>query len=465
MTPSKYLNPDALACLRELKRRRSLDVFRDLYPLQRTIAADPHRFKTWLAGARTGKTYTAIRILYKAAIDNPGTTHLYLGLSRPSAKRLAWGPMLDLCEERQHLMPFRAQHVDLNIKLANGSNIWISGAPDVRTIERFRGIPFKTIVIDEAASYGDYLGYLVKEVFGPRLEDYAGSMILIGTPSGACTGLFYDATTGVKPGWKNYHSTILNNPMFPRWAGALDWQDRAKAFLREIMVRDGIDETSGYFRREWMAEWVPTQDDLLHHIPADCWIDRGSIPSDLALLLGIDMGFGDKTAFVITGYGQYEPGFYEVDSMAESRLSLTEIVTHANSLVERYHPEQIVIDPAAGGMHLVSELSQRYSIPVHPSDKSHKATWIEFLQDDFANGRAHLLAGGETGEQARILRWNALRTREREGQPCDCYDGYLYTYRHAYHWIHKERPRELSPEEKIEMQLQAESKVDPIDWY
>ncbi len=468
------LSPRAREALAELQRRKHQDPLHDLYSLQQKIIGDESRLKAWLAGRRAGKTFGAVRGLVSSALKHPGTLQLYIGITRPISKELAWTELKSVDTQKGLGLDFH--ETELKATFPNGSRIWVAGAPDQYTIEAFRGPKYKMVVVDECASYGTYLNYLIREILRPGLMDLQGSLLLIGTPSKRCQGIFYEVTSGANPKkykrWEVYKSTVRDNPMVPYWRGKENWREICEQVLEEIRDEEGWTVDSAAYRREYLGEWVPEDDDLLHRIPESAWISREQVKEwietgNVTHLLGIDLGFHDDSAFVVSGYDQYVQRFFEVDSIYQDRLSLSQIVSHANVLVERYDPEIIVVDPAAGGLHLVQELSQRYDIPCKPADKTHKATWIEFLDDAFTAHRAFLIAGSRTGQQASNLQWNKARTREAEGYPCDNYDGYLYTFRESYHWLPKTAAAKLTHEEQLELDDEQahQPRGDDPDWY
>src|SRR5690606_34805605 len=109
--------------------------------------------------------------------------------------------------------------VELTMTLKNGSVIILGGANDDSEIERYRGGAYPLVIIDEAQSVRSYLKVLVEEILAPATIDYAGQIVMIGTPNASAMGYFHDAATGKlvrpdtgEPIWSNHSWTGLDNP-------------------------------------------------------------------------------------------------------------------------------------------------------------------------------------------------------------------------------------------------------------
>ena len=71
----------------------------DLHPAQAAFWKDKARFKVAICGRRAGKTSLAYRGLLQGMCSHPNTIQAYIGVTRESAKRLAWNPLRRLAKQ------------------------------------------------------------------------------------------------------------------------------------------------------------------------------------------------------------------------------------------------------------------------------------------------------------------------------------------------------------------------------
>ena len=196
----------------------------ELHPSQMAFWEDPNRFKVAICGRRAGKTSLAYRGLLQGMGANPNTIQAYIGVTRESAKRLAWNPLRRLA--KQYGLPIQFNKVELIAYHANGAELWILGADKEEDMDKMRGAAYKRVVIDEAASYRAFIERMVNEVIEPALGDHRGDLWLMGTPGRTAAGFFYDASINA-PGFEKFsvHKwTVADNPYF------LDPEDWLKSF-------------------------------------------------------------------------------------------------------------------------------------------------------------------------------------------------------------------------------------------
>ena len=141
--------------LRELLRRRkeraNLPSLLDgKFPAQESFISDPKRLKAALCTRRAGKSYGCALYLIKEALENPGTNHLYIALTRESAKKIAWKDCLKVIN-RKYKLGIRFNEAYLVAHLPNGSQISLMGV-DVseKEKEKLLGQKFKLVIIDES---------------------------------------------------------------------------------------------------------------------------------------------------------------------------------------------------------------------------------------------------------------------------------------------------------------------------
>lgn len=333
-TAELALNPaDEALALAELRRRhtikqekarpsarRAFAFVGTFFRRQSWFARDPAKRKAALTTRRAGKSTALAGILLEAAQNEPWTTCIFIALTRKQAQKIMWKELFRLNEK--YSLGLKFNKTTLTATLRNGSEIMVCGATDDRDIDRLRGQPFLVCAIDEAGSFPeDLLEELVKEVLGPATLDYDGQILLTGTPTAACAGLFYRATTGdvdkrgkptpsyqshppkkwetgddppadagKRKGWAVHGWTLHDNPYVPkagsRFKTAAEWL----AWLRE---EEGIAENDPAYLREYCRMWIKDETSLVYpEINEVSAIARAPAPDDWRAPAGEQRGTG-----------------------------------------------------------------------------------------------------------------------------------------------------------------------------
>ena len=429
--------------LEELRKRKG--VIRHMFEQQRAFVLDPSKKKTALCSRRAGKTYSVGCYLIMEAMRRPETLCVYVTLTRKSAKLILW-------EELKRLLgrfgiEYDANLTELTLRLENGSVIWLSGAKDSSEIEKFRGMKYPIVVLDEAASFKPYIASLVFEVFEPALLDMDGTMVMIGTPSAACMGAFYDATTKKDSGWSVHHWTIRDNPHIPH----------AKAWLAQKMKENGWTEDNPIYRREWLGQWVRDAESLVYRYTPGVnsysdlaeesrTFERAEM-SEMSYVIGIDLGYDDATAFVVVGFHEGSPNVYIVDEYQQSEMLIHDIAEHIKKLLHMYKPIKIVADTGGLGKSIVEEIKQRHRVPIFPAEKRNKVEYIELMNSDFAAGFIKAKEDSQLAQDWQLLQWDPnINHKKIEDSRFDNHlpDACLYAWRESRHYTHM--PDEIPPE-------------------
>jgi hypothetical protein len=464
------------------------------YPEQAAAVNDPARNVAILGTRRSGKSRGFLRKLCHDAVAVPGTYQIYINTSWPECRRIAWNgnprrrdALLPLNEDfGLGAVPLKSERT---LTFPNGSVVECVPADDLPAIERALGVGADRIWIDEAQKM-PHLDYAIKEVLGPTMTDFDGQIVLTGTPSINCAGLFYDVT---KPdsdltGWAVHGLNVTKNPFF----GKTEKERFAKTVLR-YCIKYNLELGDPVVRRMWFGEWVLEDASFVYHVhrvpdeellyaPAR-WVDGqrpnnewlGGVPDLTAALadlprrpdgsgydwlfgLGADTGYEpDPFAEVLWAWTWELPELYEVFSWKKLRTSTNDQNDAIQDVMRRVNPVFIEADATKSAVKGWSEQWQeRYPLPIEEAKKSHKATYQEFLNNDIRAGHAKLRKGGPLHEEMKRLSWtpqkgNARRQedvqRGKDGKkkyPNDCCDAALYAHRAASH--HRYRPEEPAPE-------------------
>lgn len=409
---------------------------RDLFDLQREFIFHTAKRKTLLCSRRAGKTYAAIGYLLKECMDNPGVVCVYIALTRLRAKQLVFNELRRFNQRYRLGIEFNLN--ELTATFPNSSQIIMTGATDASDIEKLRGGKYALVIVDEAQSFGSFIDAMIDEVIEPALIDLDGTLCLLGTPGAAAAGFFYDATTtaprkaqadedepseaaldgelDVIP-WQNFSWTIRENRALVRQRGA----EAIERYLKQLRARKGWTEQHPIYLREWCAQWVRSDDDLVYRFDAKRNTFRdlptqspAGKPLQWEYVLGIDLGYNDAFTVSVLAFTKQLPTVYLVDWFGQSKLIPAQWAEIIGGFVARYAPVAVVADAGALGKAIVEELKTRYSLPIKPAEKSKKIAYIDLLNGDLISSRLMLKHGAPHIDEMRLLQWESDSNRTRE---------------------------------------------------
>lgn len=444
---------------------REVKVVDETHVPQAAFINDPATMKVVLCTRRSGKSMGAGLYLVKEALENPGVSVLYVGLTRGTAKRVMWKDVFKAIDKKFALdMVFN--ETELSVTLQNGSVIYLLGMDaSPAEMEKSLGQKFKLVVIDEAASYSIDLNTLVYGVLKPAVADYRGTICLIGTPSGIKRGLFYTLTAGQNPGecgrwetkgWSGHKWSALDNPyMRANWIAEIEELKKANPRIEETPL----------FKRNYRGQWTNDESNQVYKYDAERNAWNGVLPEyehgAWHHVLGVDLGWNDPTSFTVLAYHDHDPNTYIRRSWKEAKLTLTQVAGHIGDLDEEFHFDSMIVDGAA--KQSVEELKRIHQLPLEAAMKTGevngrtsrlKADFIEIMNDAFLLGRikvdvdqcvalidewADLLwdmvpSIGENGETVWVNKQGANR-QEHPGCENHCSDGASYAYRKVYAYL------------------------------
>lgn len=438
----------ALVVLEELKRRKARPWEDDVFPEQSAVIKDKSPVVAIHPGRRAGKTHTLMAKIFTTMKDVKGQTCAYLALTRGSAKRIMWEEMKRA--NQKYDIGFEFREVELTVRDPyTGSSCILGGADDADSIERLRGGKYSLACIDECGSFNPtILSSLVREVIRPALGDLRGQMILAGTPSRACFGMFYEMCNEKTLGASVHHWTVLNNPHFPDPA----------AWLEEERVLNKFHEDSPIFAREYMGKWVRATDSLVCQFSRERNLvkDMPSPEAEWRYVLGIDYGYKDSTAFSLWGFrgddgkprSPSEPMTVCIRSLKKKGLTPSEVAALTNRFVDKYQPDFIVGDAGGLGKGYIEETKRRYGIPIRAARKTDKRGAIELMNGDFRAGQIVIIEHRnlELIAEMETLPWKDERREEiAEGYEDHIFDASIYAWRECRAWMNE--PYKAGPKE------------------
>lgn len=424
------------------ERRNRPDIFAGAFQQQIDFIRHPAKLKAVFCTRRSAKSYSTGIYLVHAALTNPGCNCLFLGLTRDSAKGIIWKDILKEINNTFDL-GMKPNETDLTMTFPNGSVIKATGI-DAHEDEmrKVLGQKYRLVCIDEASMYTINLSNLVYGVLKPAMVDpnaggERGTICLTGTASNFPSGLFYDITTGKERGWELFTWTAHDNPYV-----AKQWQEE----LDEIARDRPLYMETPQFKQWYLNQWVIDEEKLVYKFnPAKNLVKE--IPRLSAegwtYVLGVDTGWEDDNAFVLTGYHINDPNLYVLKSFKKKKQTFDQVVEIIQMFMKdtEFAPHRVIIDGA--NKQGVESMRARSAIPFEYADKQDKATFIELCNSDLVQAKIKILDkdyNRPLWEEMASLVWVSegdrikLPKKEHPNLPNHLCDAWLYAWRMGYHF-------------------------------
>jgi len=422
----------------------------DKFPEQLAFINENAPLASALCPRRAGKSYAIGLKLFKKAYDYPGSTVLYISLTKESAKRIMWRDVLMEIAREYGIAIVERQSV-LEIDIPNGSMIKLAGADSsVKEKEKFLGGKYPYVCIDEAGSFTQNLADMIYEYLEPAVADFEGSIDLVGTPTVFWQGFFCRVTEGREAGWVNHRWNTLDNPyMRDKWQKRLD-------LLKERDPR--VEETPRY-QRMYLAVWVKDMDNLIYKFQLDRnlidMLPTGEVDGQV---LGIDLGYNDATAYNLCRYYFHDEALYFIKSFKKEGQIIDDVVRTMRDFIKEYDIHTVVIDNAS--KQVVETLKARfalYDVVIYAADKRDKMEYIGFMNSDLIMGKIKLLKDATADYQEELENLikdpNNLKTVEHPSCANHLCDAGLYSWRYARNYTAQPMIPDDSPEDALEMEV------------
>jgi hypothetical protein len=416
----------------------------DNFEAQKKYILDPAPRKGVLCTRRAGKSNGFGRRMYKSCYDFQGSDQLYFGLTRTSAKLIMWDPIIKALD-RDLRLGCEFNESELIARIPSGGKIILAGADAKHAeIEKKLGGKFRDIILDEAGSFRQNLRHIIYEMMEPAVTDWEGCVTMGGTPTEITQGLFYDVTTGKEPGWSLHEWDTTDNPyMRIKHLKKIAWI---------INKNPRIIETPA-FRRMYKKEWVIDKESKCYKYEIGLNdAEEIDLREQWTYVLGIDLGFDDSSAFVVSAFNEFDRNLYFIEAYKKSGMIISDVALRIQYYIDKYKPMACVIDNAA--KQSVEELKQRYNLPLEAADKRGKAEFIEIMNSEFILGYIKLLPEAQPlAKEYGALIWDEKVKPKREEHPaCENHicDAALYNWRKCFPYLATQKPKKKTDEEKID---------------
>lgn len=433
-----------------IKHKTPFDWRKISFDKQISFIEDKNRLKASFTTRRGAKSYTDGIYMFKECLETDNCNVLYLGLTRLSAKGIIWKDVLKHINERENLGS-KFNETELTVTTKNNSVMYVAGV-DVDENERKKlfGRKYKLAIVDEAALYGIDLRDLVYVALRPALTDLRGVCVLSGMASNITRGLFYDITTQKEPGWSLHTWSAHDNPHV-----AKQWQEE----LDFIRINQPHLTTTARYKQAYLNQWVVDEEKLVYKFSETKNIFHKLPtlhPKGWVYVLGVDTGWEDDNAFVLTGYHENDPRCFVIKTFNQPKMTFDQVVNKIQEFMsdKDYPISKVIIDGA--NKQGVESMRHRSSIPFEYADKIGKADFIEMLNGDLVTEKVviHNNCMALISELQSLI-WKCegdtiiFPRKEDPRLPNHLCDAFLYAWRMGYHYmstIPKKGPRKDTPE-------------------
>jgi hypothetical protein len=373
---------------------------------QREFVQDEAQRKAALCGRQSGKSHGVAAWLVVRGLQCPDGHSVFIALTRSSARTIIYGALKKICTAAG--IKFRTVNEDgqLYYVLENGHRIWITGCPHVGEIDKFRGVGFWSVAVDECGFMAGYLEELVEGVLDATLVAQQGKIALTSTPGVVPVGYFYEVTTGGArgQGWSLHHWTILQNIGIPH----------ASTWLADRMRRFGWNELTPIYVREWLGRWVNDLAGLVYPFNRSLNGWDGVLPEGrVTTVLSVDVGFRDAMGFVVVSTVEGTGKKYIRYAEKQEGMTPNAVVARVNQLKVQWAAGRVVVDE--GGMGKGYAVHMRESgIACEPAQKTEKRANQEWLAGEILPGNVQVDWDKCRAlvDEALVLRWGEKGTED-----------------------------------------------------
>ena len=451
---------------KEQRRSHALNLSKTLFDQQVEFIEDESKRKAAICSRRSGKSYAAGRYLIKEALEDEGTTCVYIARTREAAKRILWSSLKEA--DQRFRLGIKFNNADLIAVFPNKSKIMFTGANDASDVDKLRGAAFSLAVLDEAAFFNINLRELVNEVLTPALLDRDGSLVMISTPNSACHGFFYDITEKGTYNFSVHRWTVKDNPYM---------QHAVRAIQKDI--DNGIlDPSDPSYKREYLGIWVRDDQEIVYNYTQNNLFENRPVSDEWEYILGVDLGYHDATAFVVVAWSPDYPSLYVIDEFKQSRMLTSEVEDKIHRFMKDYNFTSIVMDSGGGASKMLLEtFKQRSGIPLKAAHKSgDKVGMIKIMNSDLKACNVKIKRGMELLTEWDKLQYNKSGTAEDKRFDNHLSDACFYAWQESRHYLYEEKEMPVIPgskeyyrrlEEDMEQKLlerDEQEQYDPDVW-
>lgn len=455
--------------------RPTVDVRAYLHPKQREVFECDAPAMNVLGGRQGGKTFVDVGWLIEGALERPGTTNPYFGLTGRSVSDIMWPEVVawwDILGWDRSLLHSHTHTANV----PNGSIVKGEGTDDKRQIETKRGAKYNRIAIDEMGAQPEsFIRYFV-DLLWPTMIKNRGRMIRSGNPGLVLSGYWFDQTGPHRKSTAPlFHWTAWDNP-------ALGTHEDVDRFVSQqvfdscgmslVEIKQAIEEGAKEgpaitFQREWLAKWIQDVGALvypfLHHrniiqaLPTRTPNGLHVYESGWQRMLAADVGYVDSCAFAVLACHPLLIDDYVLSVKKYPKWISPQFVDHMRKLRAEHRPVRLPRVDTGGMGKPYAEHCIRAGIPVAPAEKTEKKANVRLFRDRIIAGRVKLIEGecDDLLDEAAALGWDKDHELPEDGKPDDATYATLYGWRDLHNYREQDAPPAKTPAELAREQEEA----------
>ena len=287
---------------------------------QRAVASSESRFRTFVAGRRTGKTYLSVRELARFA-RHPNRRIVYIAPTYQMCRDIIWKDLQTKLNRLNWIS--KTNESRLEVTLVNGSTISLRSGDNPDTL---RGGGYDFVVFDETQDLKPELWF---EVIRPALsaQNPPGSAMFAGTPKGF--NWFHDLFLLGKnedPDWSSFQYTTLEGGQVP--------DSEVEAAKRDLDERT--------FRQEYMASFETYSGVVAYNFTNDHIVKWERQPIK-QLVIGMDFNVQPMSAAIMV---RTDTGLHVIDEIVMNSSNTEEM---CQEIKNRYNGIQTFVFPDPSG--------------------------------------------------------------------------------------------------------------------
>lgn len=442
MTPEKerFLLEEIERRARLADKAGKIDFRERSFPEQVAFLEDSARLKIAHCSRGGAKSYTAGLGIYEVMRDFPGASCFYATKTHDMARNIMWDAVMKPIA-RDFGVDMEFNETLLEGRASNSSKFRLIGIDgDSKQQDKLLGGKYKLVVLDEVAFFDTDLSGIIYRTLIPAVGRIGGSIWMLSTSSDFPRGLFYEATRPEKDlrakGWSVHEWQWRDNPYV---------RVEMQKTIDELIQANPLIVETNHFRQHYLNEWVIDDSRLVYRfneqrnlakeiprLPADGW----------TYCLGIDLGWEDDNAFVLTAYHANDPKLYVLKVHCQKKMTFDQVADRIQVFIRDpvTSPHKVFIDGA--NKQGVESMRARSAIPFEYADKQDKATFIELCNGDLVQGKVAILDMAENRPlclEMSSLVWVTegdkikIPKKEHPSLPNHLCDAFLYAWRNGYH--------------------------------
>jgi len=387
---------------KKIKPKFNLEAF--LFKEQLDFVNDPSKYAVACCSVRSGKTTACAADLINTADTMPGTTSIYITLSRSSGERIIWPDLLKINRDYGFNAGVNLSKLSLTFPIKppyrNPSIIYLFGANDDKQIEMIRGLSNVALVyLDEAQAMREFIETLINDIVAKRLYDTNGRCRVIGTPGPILAGYFYEICEGIaKHGWSHHHWSMHVNPWLLKKSGLTPDQ-----LIEQDCKRRGVTIDDPSIQRECFGRWKHDPDALLLNYNPEINHYDELPPGEYIYILGIDLGHTDSDSLSLLAFTKHSPVTYLVEEIVTPNQLTDDLAQQIRQITKGIRVRDMVADTGGLGKKIVEDLKDRYSLMIEPADKMGKIANYRFLDNALRTGNFKAKRNSRFAQDCAIL--------------------------------------------------------------